>query len=460
MSNFIPTDRKTDYLLPPSVDDWLTQDHLARFVVEVIDGLDLSSLTRQYAGRGSRAYHPATLLAMLVYGYSTGVFSSRKLEMASYDSVAFRYIAAGSHPDHDTLATFRRRFMDEIAGLFVQVLEMAREMKLLKLLKLLKLGTVCLDGTKIHANASRHSALSHGHIVKLETRLQQDVQELLALADAADTANIPDGMSLPKELQLREDRLAAMAAAKAKIAARAAERHAREKAEFDEKMSQRQAREKETGKKTRGKAPKPPEPGIKDSDQINLTDEESRIMPIAGGGFEQCYNAQAAVDAQTMLVVATTLTQATNDKQQVQPMIKVLQEQAPRLGDVQTLIADTGYCTQSNIKACVDASIDPLLCVARQDHHPHWRERFTEPAALTEDATPMQTMAHRLATKAGRAAYAMRKQTVEPVFGIIKSVMGFRQFSLRGLHKVTGEWNLVCLAWNVKRMAVLRPKAG
>ncbi len=322
------------------------------------------------------------------------------------------------------------------------------------------LGTVCLDGTKIHANASRHSALSHGHIVKLETRLQQEVQELLALADAADTANIPDGMSLPKELQLREDRLAAMAAAKAKIAARAAERHAREKAEFDEKMSQRQAREKETGKKIRGKAPKPPEPGIKDSDQINLTDEESRIMPIAGGGFEQCYNAQAAVDAQTMLVVATTLTQATNDKQQVQPMIKVLQEQAPQLGDVQTLIADTGYCTQNNIKACVDARIDPLLCVARQDHHPHWRERFTEPAALTEDATPMQTMAHRLVTKAGRAAYAMRKQTVEPVFGIIKSVMGFRQFSLRGLHKVTGEWNLVCLAWNVKRMAVLRPKAG
>lgn len=215
MSNFILTDRKTDYLLPPSVEDWLTQDHLARFVVEVIDGLDLSRLTRQYAGRGSKAYHPATLLALLVYGYSTGVFSSRKLERATYDSVAFRYIAAGSHPDHDTLATFRRRFIDELAGLFVQVLEMATEMKLLKL------GTVCLDGTKIHANASRHSALSHGHIVKLEARLQLEVQELLALAEQADSANIPDGMDLPKELKLREDRLAAMADAKAKIAARA-----------------------------------------------------------------------------------------------------------------------------------------------------------------------------------------------------------------------------------------------
>ena len=454
MSNFILIDRKTDYLLPPSVDDWLTQDHLARFVVEVIDGLDLSNLTRQYAGCGSIAHHPATLLAMLVYGYSTGVFSSRKLEMASYDSVAFRYIAACTHPDHDTLATFRRRFIDELADLFVQVLEMAKEMKMLKL------GTVCLDGTKIHANASRHSALSHGHIVKLETQLQQEVQELLALAEETDKADVPDGMSLPKELKLRKDRLAAMAAAKAKIAARAAQRYAREKAEFDEKMNKRQAKEKETGQKLRGKAPKPPEPGVKDSDQINLTDEESRIMPVAGGGFEQCYNAQAGVDADTMLVVATTLTQAPNDKQQVQPIIKVLQEQAPKLGDVQTLIADTGYCSENNVKACVDAKIDPLLCVARQDHHPHWRERFTEPVPLAEDATPMQTMVHRLSTIAGRAAYAIRKQTVEPVFGIIKSVMGFRQFSLRGLRKVTGEWNLVCLAWNVKRMAVLRPKVG
>lgn len=454
MSNFILTDRKTDYLLPPSVDDWLTQDHLARFVVEIIDGLDLSHLTRQYAGRGSKAHHPATLLAILVYGYSTGVFSSRKLEMATYDSVAFRYIAAGSHPDHDTLATFRRRFIDELAGLFVQVLEMAREMKLLKM------GTVCLDGTKIHANASRHSALSHGHIVKLEEQLKAEVQELLALAEAADTANVPDGMSLPKELKLREDRLAAMAAAKAKIAARAQERYTREKAEFDEKMNKRQAKTDETGKKPRGKTPSAPKPGVRDSEQINLTDEESRIMPVAGGGFEQCYNAQAGVDAGTMLVVATTLTQAPNDKQQVQPILDALQAQQAKLGAATTLIADTGYCSENNAKVCEEAKIVPLIALARQDHHPHWRERFTEPSPLKADATPIEAMTHRLTTMAGKAAYAIRKQTVEPVFGIIKSVMGFRQFSLRGLRKVTGEWNLVCLAWNVKRMAVLRPKVG
>ena len=454
MSNFIPADRKTDYLLPPSVDDWLTEDHLARFVVEVIDGLDLSNLTGQYAGRGSKAHHPATLLALLVYGYCTGVFSSRKLEMATYDSVAFRYIAAGSHPDHDTLATFRRRFINELSGLFVQVLEMATEMKLLKL------GTVCLDGTKIHANASRHSALSHGHIVKLEAQLKQEVQELLALADAADTANTPDGMSLPKELKLREDRLAAMATAKAKIAQRAAARYAREKAEFDEKIVKREAKQKETGKKPRGKPPTAPEPGAKDSDQINLTDDESRIMKVSGGGFEQCYNAQAGVDAATMLVVATGLTQAPNDKQQVAPMIKTLQEQALKLGHAKTLIADTGYCSEANITACGEANMEPLIALARQDHHPHWSARFTQPVPLEADATPMQSMAHRLATTTGRAAYALRKQTVEPVFGIIKSVMGFRQFSLRGLNKVSGEWNLVCLAWNVKRMAALRPKFG
>ena len=450
MPNFIQTDRKTDYLLPPSVDDWLNEDHLARFVVEVVDQLDLSNLTRQYAGRGSKAHHPATLLAILVYGYATGVFSSRRLERATYDSVAFRYIAAGTHPDHDTLATFRRRFLDELAGLFVQVLELAREMKLLKL------GTVCLDGTKIHANASRHSALSHGHIEKLEVQLKAEVQDLFAQAESADQANVPDGVSLPDEIKRREDRLAAMVAAKVKIAARAEERYQREKAEYDEKMAARTAKEKDTGNKPGGKPPQAPTPGPKDSDQINLTDAESRIMPVSGGGFEQCYNAQAAVDVATMLVVATGLTQAPNDKEQVAPMLETLKAQAAVLGTAERLIADTGFSSEKNIKACEAAGIEPLIAVARDEHHPGWRERHSEPLPLPTDATPMQAMAHKLKTKAGRAAYALRKQTVEPVFGIIKSVMGFRQFLLRGLARARGEWSLVCLAWNLKRMAVLR----
>ena len=450
MSNFIVADRKTDYLLPPSIDDWLNEDHLARYIVEVVDQLDLSRLTRQYAGRGSKAHHPATLLSILIYGYCTGVFSSRKLERATYDSVAFRYLAAGTHPDHDTLATFRRRFLGEFSELFVQVLELAREMKLLKL------GNVCLDGTKMQANASRHSALSHGHIEKLEAQLKAEVQELLALAEKADQADVPDGIDLPAEIRRREDRLAAMAEAKAKIAARVEERYQREKAEYDAKLEKRAEKEKSTGKQPGGKPPAAPTPGPKDSDQINLTDEESRIMPVSGGGFEQAYNAQAAVDTETMLVVATGLTQAPNDKEQVKPMLETLAAQTERLGKVTGLIADTGFCSETNITACETAGIAPLIAVAKEDHHPDWRERHSEPPPPPENATPLQTMAHRLKTKAGRALYALRKQTVEPVFGIIKSVMGFRQFSLRGLTKVTGEWTLVCLAWNLKRLAVLR----
>jgi transposase len=328
MAHFIIADRKTDYLLPPSLDDWLNQDHLARFIVDVIDQLDLSKLIQQYAGRGSKAYHPATLLGILVYGYATGVFSSRRLEQATYDSVAFRFIAANLHPDHDSLAAFRRRFLDELSDLFLQILEMAKEMKVLKV------GNICLDGTKMEANASRHSALSHGYIEKLEVQLKAEVQELLALAEKADQADLPTGVDLPEELKRREDRLAAMAAAKATIAARAKERYQREKAEYDEKVARRAAKEEATGKKLGGKPPKPPEPGARASDQVNLTDEESRIMPVAGGGFKQAYNAQAAADAATMLVVATGVSQAPNDKEQVEPMLATLKAQVDVLGTV------------------------------------------------------------------------------------------------------------------------------
>ena len=463
MSRFRRVDRKTAYLLPPSVEDWLPQDHLARFIVEAIEQIDLSGLTRAYAGRGSAAYHPEILLSLLVYGYATATFSSRRIERTTYDSVAFRYLAAGSHPDHDTLASFRRRFLDELGDVFLQVLELASEMKLLKL------GTVSLDGTKLHANASRHSALSHGHIAKLETQLRAEVQDLLAVAERADQTDVPDGVNLPEEIKRREDRLAVMAAAKAKIEARAKVRFDQEQAAFEVKLAKRAARTAETGKKPTGKPPRPPTAAPRLEDQINLTDEESRIMSrrdgipwgmkVAGGGFEQCYNAQAAVDTQTMLVVAVALSNAGNDKQQVGPMLDVLAALPASLGKARHLLADTGYCSTANIAACVAAGIEPYIAIAREDHHPGWRARFTEPAPLATDATPTQKMAHKLKTKRGRMLYALRKQTVEPVFGIIKSVMGFRQFLLRGLEKAKGEWTLVCLAWNLKRMAVLRQKS-
>jgi len=452
MSKFHPIDRDIDFLLPPSVQEWLPQGHLARYVVEVVERLDLSDLERAYAGKGSAAYHPAQLLSLLIYGYATGCYSSRKIERATYDSLAFRYIACNRHPDHDTLANFRKRFGKEFETVFVEVLQVARENQLSRF------GTVSLDGTKIHANASRHSALSYGHAEAIEAHLKAEVQELLALAEQADGVNVPDGMSVPEELKRREDRLAAIAAAKGKIEARAAERYAREQADYQAKLAAREAKAAASGKKPGGKAPKPPEPGPRAKDQINLTDEASRIMVVAGGGFEQCYNAQAVVDTETMLVLVPQVTQAANDKQQVVPMVEKLQALPAGLNRPDQLVADAGYFSAANVDACEAAGIAPLMAVKRDEHHPPVSERFDEPPALPANPTPVQRMTHRLKTGAGKAAYAQRKSTVEPVFGIIKSVMGFRQFLTRGLDNVQGEWTLVCLAWNLKRMAVLRPQ--
>jgi len=451
MSRFCPIDRDTAFLLPPSVQEWLPEGHLARYVVDVVEGLDLSELERAYAGKGSVAYHPAMLLSLLIYGYATGTFSSRKIERATYDSLAFRYIACNLHPDHDTLASFRQRFGKQFESAFVQVLQVARENQLSRF------GAVSLDGTKIHANASRHSALSYGHAEKIEASLRVEVQELLKLAEATDQTPIPDGMSLPEELKRREERLAAIAEAKAKIEARAQERFAHEQAEYKAKVAAREAQAAATGKKPKGRAPKAPESGPHADDQINLTDEESRIMPQSGGGFEQSYNAQAIVDNESMLVLVAHVTQATNDKQQLQPMLEKLQALPSGLNSPETLAADTGYYSEKNVLACQDAEIEPLIAVNREEHHPDWKQRFCEPQPLPEGATPVETMKHKLKTRAGKAAYALRKQTVEPVFGILKSVMGFRQFLLRGLENVRNEWTLVCLAWNLKRMAVLRP---
>jgi transposase len=449
MSNFRPINRNTGFLLPPSVDEWLPERHLARFVVEIVDGLDLSEMVKAYRGSGSASYHPAMLLSLLIYGYATKVFSSRAIERATYDSVAFRFIAGNEHPDHDTIATFRKRFLQPIEGLFVEVLKLAREMGMLKL------GTVALDGTKVHANASRHSALSYGHAKRLEKQLKREVKELLRLAEKADGVNVPDGMSIPEELERREQRLEAIAEAKRKIEARAADR---EQAAYEEKVAARKEREARTKKKPRGRPPEPPTGGVQDKEQINLTDEESRIMPVAGGGFEQCYNAQALVAAESLLVVAHEVTQAANDKEQLRPMLGKLKALPKQLGRPRRLLADNGYLSEANVEACVAAKVEPLIALGRERHHVTWKKRFAkEPGAPRPGASPMVQMAHRLKTKAGRKLYALRKQTPEPVFGIVKSAMGFRQFSLRGHESAKGEWNLVMMSWNIKRMFALQP---
>jgi len=363
--------------------------------------------------------------------------------------VAFRFIAANEHPDHDTIANFRRRFLPRIENLFVQVLGMAREMGMLKL------GTVALDGTKIHANASRHGALSHEHASKIEARLKAEVADLLGKAEAADQADIPDGMQVPEELARREKRLAEIARAKAVIEARAKERFARERAEYEAKMAAREAKAEQTGKKPRGRAPQPPGEGPLPADQVNLTDEESRIMPVAGGGFEQCYNAQAVVAADSLLVVAVNVTQAPNDKQQLEPMLDKIAQLPAELGKAGELLADNGYFSEANVNACAAAGIEPVIATGREVHHPALAERFAKDPPAPENPTPVEAMRHRPQTKEGKARYALRKQTPEPVFGIIKSVLGFRQFLLRGLDKVRGEWSLVTMAWNLKRMFAL-----
>ena len=447
MSRFIQASRQQQYLLPPSIDEWLPENHLARFIAEVIDQLDLSRLTRRYTGRGSAAHHPSVLLALLVYGYATGVFSSRKIERATFDSVAFRFLSADTHPDHDTLANFRKTFLVELEDLFVQVLSLAQAMKLVKL------GQISLDGTKIKANASKHKALSYGHIEKLEAQLREEVQALLQKAAETDHAEAHDELDLPGELARREDRLKALAEAKAKIVERVKPRDEQAQQAHQDKVNRREA-QRQAGQKPRGPEPKAPETGPKARDQLNLSDEESRIMP-SHDGFVQGYNSQAAVDVETMLIVATDVSQQTNDKQQVEPMLAELKKLPESLGQPGALLADTGYFSADNVKTCSEKGIEPLIAMGRDSHHLPLAERLAQDTLAPETDDPLENMAWYLKTKEGKACYAKRKSTVEPAFGSIKHVLGFRQFSLRGLDAVKGEWKLMAIAFNLKRMHVL-----
>ena len=448
---FKDCDRNTLFLMPPSVDDWLPEGHLARFVVDIVSRLDLSTIEHAYAGRGSEAYPPSMMTALLFYAYATGVFSSRKIERATYDSVAFRYVAVNTHPDHDTIATFRRRFLKQLKAVFTQILMIAHEMGVMKL------GTVSLDGTKIKANASKHHALSWQYARKLEKHIKKEIKELLHKAQKADKEDIPEGMNIPEELARRESRLEAIAAAKDQIEQRAAERFAKEQHAYEAKLAERKAKAKSRGRKPRGRPPKPPEPGPKNKDQVNLTDSDSRIMSSSSKGFEQTYNAQAAVETDSMLIVENHITQQSNDKLELAPAVEQINSLPDNLGAVNTLLADAGYFSKDNVECCIGNHIVPYIAPNRQQHNPSLEDRFTEPDPLPPPTDPVTEMKHRLKTVTGKAIYAKRKSTVEPVFGIIKAAMGFRQFLLRGLELVAGEWNLVCLAYNIKRLHALCP---
>ena len=444
---FRPVDRSTPDMFPASVDDYLPERHLARFVVEVVEQLDLDPFIKSYSGRGSKAWHPSLMLSLLFYGYATGVFSSRKLEKATHDSIAFRYICANEHPDHDSINAFRKRFRKEISNLFTQILMIAKEAQWLKM------GTISLDGTKMKANASKHKALSYEYACKLEKQLKSEVDELLKMAEKADAEEQPEELSIPEELKRREDRLAVIAEAKAEIERRAEERYQQELAEYEEKVARREAI-KESGKKPRGREPKAPEVGPRDKDQVNLTDGDSRIMPTSGGSFEQAYNAQAAVDVESGLIVEKHITQATNDKQQVEPALEELATREDELGKPEAILADTGYFSESNVSAVDNYGVTAYIAEKRDAHNKPLMERFKpdDPMPEGDDVTVLDLMRWRLQTKEGRAVYALRKSTIEPTFGIQKEVMGYRQFLVRGFAAVSAEWDLLCTGFNLKKM--------
>ena len=450
MSNqFREIDRSQPITLPGNLEGWLDGKDLAHFIVEVVEALDTRDIEEAYRGGGSAPYPPKMLLALLFYCYAKGIFTSRKIERATYELIPVLYVTGGTHPDHDSINTFRQRFLPQLEPLFVQLLQIAQG------LGILKLGDVSLDGTKMQANASKHKALSWAYAEQLEATLRAEVQRLLQQAEAAAGPGSPD-LDLPAELKRREDRLQKITEVKAEIERRARVRFAQEQAEYEAKQIERAAQEQARGRKLGGKKPQEPTPGPRPKDQVNFTDADSRIMPVSGGGFEQAYNAQATVDQGTLLIVGAHLTQNANDKQEVGPALQELAKLPEALGSVERAALDNGYYSQSNVEILVEHGIEPFIAVGRQPHHEALEERLAPVPEAPNNPDAVGAMKHRLKTKEGKAFYAKRKSTVEPVFGIIKEVMGFRRFLLRGLEAVTGEWRLVCLAFNLKRLFVLQ----
>lgn len=431
------------------IDEVLPKDHLARFIVKIVAQLELSGIYSQYGPVGGAAYAPELLLSLLLYGYATGVFSSRRIEKATHESIPFRFIAGGMHPDHDTIANFRRRFLGEIEPLFVQVLVIAQEKGLLRL------GNISLDGSKIHADASKSKAVSWGYLPQLEQRLQAEVAELLALAEQADGGSVPAGMNVAAEIAFRQERLANLATAKTELEARAQQRYDIEQAQYEAKVQAREEKARQQGHKPRGRAPQPPVAGPREKDQYNFTDPDSAIMKNSNNtGFDQHYNAQAAVEHTSRLIVANTLSNHPVDTNEAIVTVDAI---APELGKPQAAAMDRNYFSPNNIAAMETRDIEPYIATGREPHHRSWKLFFEQTPLDPPDAaaSPIVKMAHKLRSDIGQAIYRLRKSTVEPVIGIIKETLGFRQFSLRGLEAAAGEWNVVCLAYNLKRLHIL-----
>lgn len=429
--------------------DVLPPDHLARFLVDIVAQLDLSVIYKKYSDQGAPPYAPEVLLVLLFYGYATGVFSSRKIERATYEVIPFRFIAGDMHPDHDTIAHFRRQNLGELQELFVQILLLAQAMGVLQL------GNISLDGSKIRADAAKSKAVSYKRLVAIEAYLQQQVAQLLALAEMADQAVIPEKMDINDEIKRRQQRLEQLAEAKKVLEERAQARYEAEKAEYEAKLRQREAKAARKGQKPRGRKPKPPRSGPRDKDQYNFTDPDSAIMKNPNNkGFDQHYNTQVAVDQESLLIVAAVLSNDPTDRRQALPTVDAIPDV---LGTPPAAALDAGYWSEDNVNGLQARGIDPYIATGREPHNQGWQAYFAQQGAPpAADAPALEKMAYRLRTEIGHAIYRLRKCTVEPVIGIIKEVLGFRQFSLRGQTAAAGEWLLVCLAFNLKRLHTLQ----
>lgn len=452
-TRFVSIDRDTPLLLPPNLRDWVPADHLVHFILDAVDALDLRRVKVNTRGTGSEQYPPHLLLGLLLYSYATGTFGSRRIEQSTYDSVPVRLLTADTHPDHDTLCTFRRENQALLTESFVKVLQLAQQLKVLKFGQL----TVAADGTKVLAHASKHSAASYQRAGEMIEQLELEVKELLAKAEQADATPLRDGLTIPGEITRRQERQAALAQARAEIEARAQARYAAQLAEHEQKLAERAAK-KERGEKVRGQPPQAPTPEPDAKEQYNFTDPESRIMKAGNGNhFEQSYNAQAAVEVASRLIVGQRVSQSPNDKQELVPTLASVPAEA---GGLAVALVDSGFFSAAAVQQ-IEQTVDGLAsgttvyaAVEKTGHHRSVSdlEKQPEPGAPAPGASMIEVMRHRLRTSAGGTLYKLRQQTVEPVFGIIKSVLGFRQFRLRGREKVSLEWTLVCLAYNLKRL--------
>ncbi len=437
-------------LLPPDLRDWVPQGDMVHFVIEAVEGMRLNTLKINRRGSGSQQYPPKMMLGLLIYCYANGIFSSRRIERATYRDVAVRYLTGDTHPDHDTICTFRRENFDAVGEAFLQVLQLAGE------IGVLKVGTVSVDGTHILANASKDKNVRYDRAGELERQLQSDIQQLLQEAEQMDRGEDDDGQSLPQEIARREKLLQKMQKAREQLEHRARQRAQAQQAEYEQKALRRQQREG----KCKGRHIHPPKDTPDDHEQINLTDADGRLMRKSKrSSYEQAYNSQATVDADgSQLILGGHVSTCASDANELVPAVKDVPKE---IGSISAVLADSGYINGKAWESLEQDEVDVYVAVSRAENHSQ-RNYDYRPASVTDKPAKvikdqrLLDMREKLRTDAGRRLYAKRKQTVEPVFGIIKHVMGFRQFLLRGLAKVSGEWDLVCLAYNVKRLCVLK----